>query len=50
MIQPDLERAMAKKINAKVTALPTIHVPIQPESARTQRAAFVGVRPGVSPR
>jgi pimeloyl-ACP methyl ester carboxylesterase len=29
MIQPDLERAMAKKINAKVTALPTSHVPMQ---------------------
>ena len=29
MIQPDLERAMAKKINAKITALPTSHVPMQ---------------------
>ena len=29
MIQPDLERAMAKKINAKVTSLPTSHVPMQ---------------------
>lgn len=29
MIQPDLQRAMAKKINAKVTALPTSHVPMQ---------------------
>ena len=29
MIQPDLERAMAKKINAKTTALPTSHVPMQ---------------------
>jgi len=28
MIQPDLERAMAKKINAKVTSLPTSHVPM----------------------
>jgi pimeloyl-ACP methyl ester carboxylesterase len=28
MIQPDLERAMAKKIKAKVTALPTSHVPM----------------------
>jgi pimeloyl-ACP methyl ester carboxylesterase len=28
MIQPDLERAMAKKINAKTTALPTSHVPM----------------------
>lgn len=27
MIQPDLERAMAKKIGAKVTSLPTSHVP-----------------------
>jgi pimeloyl-ACP methyl ester carboxylesterase len=26
MIQPDLERAMAKKINAKVTSLPTSHL------------------------
>jgi len=29
MIQPDLERAMAKKIGAKVTTLPTSHVPMQ---------------------
>jgi pimeloyl-ACP methyl ester carboxylesterase len=29
MIQPDLERAMAKKINAKITSLPTGHVPMQ---------------------
>jgi pimeloyl-ACP methyl ester carboxylesterase len=29
MIQPDLERAMAKKINAKITALPTSHVAMQ---------------------
>jgi pimeloyl-ACP methyl ester carboxylesterase len=28
MIQPDLERAMAKKINATTTALPTSHVPM----------------------
>jgi pimeloyl-ACP methyl ester carboxylesterase len=28
MIQPDLERAMAKKINAKTTLLPTSHVPM----------------------
>ena len=28
MIQPDLERAMAKKIHAKVTVLPTSHVPM----------------------
>jgi len=28
MIPPDLERAMAKKINAKTTALPTSHVPM----------------------
>jgi pimeloyl-ACP methyl ester carboxylesterase len=28
MIQPDLERAMAKKINAKTTSLPTSHVPM----------------------
>ena len=28
MFQPDLERAMAKKINAKTTALPTSHVPM----------------------
>jgi pimeloyl-ACP methyl ester carboxylesterase len=26
MIQPDFERAMAKKIGAKVTSLPTSHV------------------------
>jgi len=25
--QPDLERAMARKISAKVTTLPTSHVP-----------------------
>jgi pimeloyl-ACP methyl ester carboxylesterase len=29
MIQPDLERAMAKKINAKVTSLPASHVAMQ---------------------
>lgn len=29
MIQPDLERAMARKIGAKVTTLPTSHVPQQ---------------------
>jgi pimeloyl-ACP methyl ester carboxylesterase len=29
MIQPDLERAMAKKINATTTSLPTSHVPMQ---------------------
>jgi pimeloyl-ACP methyl ester carboxylesterase len=29
MIQPDLERAMAKKIKATTTALPTSHVPMQ---------------------
>jgi pimeloyl-ACP methyl ester carboxylesterase len=28
MIQPNLERAMAKKINAKTTVLPTSHVPM----------------------
>jgi pimeloyl-ACP methyl ester carboxylesterase len=28
MIQPDVERAMAKKINATVTSLPTSHVPM----------------------
>jgi pimeloyl-ACP methyl ester carboxylesterase len=29
MIPPDLERAMATKIGAKITALPTSHVPMQ---------------------
>lgn len=29
MIQPALERAMAKKINASTTTLPTSHVPMQ---------------------
>jgi len=29
MIQPDLERAMAKKINAATTILPTSHVPMR---------------------
>lgn len=29
MIQPDLQRAMAKKMNATTTALPTSHVPMQ---------------------
>jgi pimeloyl-ACP methyl ester carboxylesterase len=33
MIQPDLERAMAKKINANVTTLPTSHVPMQSRPA-----------------
>src|ERR1700693_4442403 len=28
MIQPDLQRALAKKINARTTALPTSHVPM----------------------
>jgi len=28
MIQPDVERAMAKKINATTTTLPTSHVPM----------------------
>jgi len=28
MIQPDVERAMARKINAQVTSLPTSHVPM----------------------
>ena len=28
MIQPDLQRAMAKKINARTTVLPTSHVPM----------------------
>jgi pimeloyl-ACP methyl ester carboxylesterase len=29
MIQPDLERAMAKKIKATTISLPTSHVPMQ---------------------
>ena len=29
MIQPDLERAMAKKIKARTTELPTSHVPMR---------------------
>ncbi len=33
MIPPDLERAMAKKIGAKVTTLPTSHVPQQSRPA-----------------
>jgi pimeloyl-ACP methyl ester carboxylesterase len=33
MIQPDLERAMAKKIGAKVISLPTSHVPQQSRPA-----------------
>jgi pimeloyl-ACP methyl ester carboxylesterase len=33
MIQPDLERAMAKTIGAKVTSLPTSHVPQQSRPA-----------------
>jgi pimeloyl-ACP methyl ester carboxylesterase len=33
MIQPDLERAMAKKIGAKITTLPTSHVPQQSRPA-----------------
>jgi len=33
MIQPDLERAMAKKIGATVTTLPTSHVPQQSRPA-----------------
>jgi pimeloyl-ACP methyl ester carboxylesterase len=39
MIQPDLERAMAKKINAKITSLSTSHVPMQ--SRAKEVAAFI---------
>ena len=46
MIQPDLERAMAKKINAKITALPTSHVPMQsrPNDVAAVILAAAGVK------
>jgi pimeloyl-ACP methyl ester carboxylesterase len=44
MIQPDVERAMAKKINAKVTSLPTSHVPMlsRPEDVTAVILAAAG--------
>jgi pimeloyl-ACP methyl ester carboxylesterase len=44
MIQPDLERAMAKKINAKTTTLPTSHVPMlsRPDDVATVILAAAG--------
>jgi pimeloyl-ACP methyl ester carboxylesterase len=41
MIQPDLERAMAKKIKATTTSLPTSHVPMQ---SRPKEVAAVILR------
>ncbi|WP_394788871.1 alpha/beta fold hydrolase [Rhodoferax sp.] len=44
MIQPDLERAMAKKINAKTTSLPTSHVPQQSQPAKVAAVILDAVR------
>lgn len=43
MIPPDLERAMAKKIGAKVTTLPTSHVPQQSRPADVARVILDAV-------
>ncbi|MBV8659365.1 MAG: alpha/beta hydrolase [Burkholderiales bacterium] len=43
MIQPDLERALAKKIGAKVTSLPTSHVPQQSRPADVARVIIDAV-------
>ncbi len=44
MIQPDLERAMAKKIGAKVTSLPTSHVPQQSRPADVAKVIIAAVQ------
>ncbi|WP_420997043.1 alpha/beta fold hydrolase [Cupriavidus sp. 30B13] len=44
MIQPDLERAMAKKIGAKVTSLPTSHVPQQSRPAEVAKVIIDAVQ------
>ncbi|MGO4325442.1 alpha/beta fold hydrolase [Cupriavidus sp. 2TAF22] len=44
MIQPDLERAMARKIGAKVTSLPSSHVPQQSRPADVARVILDAVQ------
>ena len=44
MIPPDLERAMAQKIKAKVTTLPTSHVPQQSRPADVARVILDAVQ------
>lgn len=44
MIQPDLERAMAKKIGAKTTSLPTSHVPQLSQSAAVAKVIIEAVQ------
>nr|WP_198984039.1 alpha/beta hydrolase [Herbaspirillum sp. ASV7] len=43
MIQPDLERAFAKQINAKTTELPTSHVPQQSRPAEVAKVILDAV-------
>src|SRR6267142_760073 len=47
MIQPELERAMAKKIGASMTALPTSHVPMlsRPKEVAAVILAAAGIGP-----
>ncbi|MGO4764180.1 alpha/beta fold hydrolase [Cupriavidus sp. 2KB_3] len=44
MIQPELEKAMAKRIGAKVTSLPTSHVPQQSRPADVAEVIFDAVK------
>ncbi len=44
MIQPELERAMAKAIGAKVTSLPTSHVPQQSRPADVAKVILDAVQ------
>ncbi|WP_295958716.1 alpha/beta hydrolase [Rhodoferax sp.] len=44
MIQPDLERALAKKINAKTTSLAASHVPQQSQPAKVAAVILEAVR------
>ncbi|HEY8024281.1 MAG TPA: alpha/beta hydrolase [Burkholderiaceae bacterium] len=46
MINPDMERAMAKKIGAKVTSLPTSHVPQQSRPAAVAKVIIEAVEAG----
>src|SRR5207245_9325494 len=47
MIQPELQRAMAKKIGASMTALPTSHVPMlsRPKEVAAVILAAAGIGP-----
>lgn len=44
MIPPDLERAMARRIGAKVTTLPTSHVPQQSRPADVAKVILDAVQ------